>query len=97
MEFTIAAENGVHLIPFSSKAMNRALSIRYHTPATAGIIELKARPFGRTEFIQIEGADQISAEEEKTITIGYPLAEIQLTIAGIEGGSLIYVTIVDGE
>ena len=97
MEFTIPATNGVNLIPFSSRAMNRTVSFKYHTMPTGGSIEVKARPIGRTEFISIDDAPPFSAESEKTIAIGYPVGEIEVIITGIVGGTVIYVTISDGE
>lgn len=96
MEYTIDATDGVHVIPYSSYAMNRAVSFSYHSPITGGTIELKARPFGRSDFLSIEDAPAFSAEEEKTITLAYPVAELQVTQAGITGGSLIFVTVAEG-
>lgn len=96
MEYTIQASDGVTLIPYSSNAMNRTISFKYHQPITGGTIEVKARPFGRTEFLPIEDAPAFSAEEEKTISLSYPVAEIQVTQLGVSGGSIIYITIADG-
>ena len=97
MEYTIDAVDGVVTVPYSSYAMNRAVSFRYHAPITGGTIELKARPFGRSDFLSIEYAPAFSAEEEKTITLSYPVAELQVTQAGIVGGSIIFITIAEGE
>lgn len=97
MEYTIDAVDGDVTVPYSSYAMNRTVSFMYHTPITGGTIELKARPFGRSDFLPIEDSPAFSAEEEKTITLSYPVAELQVTQAGIIGGSLIFITIAEGE
>lgn len=96
MEYKIPAASGTATLPYSSNAMNRVISFRYHTPITGGTIELKARAPGRTEFLAIEDAPAFSAEAEKTITLAYPVAELQVTQAGITGGSLIFVTVTEG-
>jgi hypothetical protein len=96
MQYTITAASGVTLLPYSSEAMNRLISVRYHTPITGGTIEIKARAPGRTDFLAVEDAPAFSAEEEKTITLAYPVAELQVTQAGITGGSLIFITVADG-
>lgn len=96
MEYTIPAASGVTLLPYRSDSMNRLISVRYHTPITGGTIEIKARPPGCTEFLAIEDAPAFSAEEEKTISLAYPVDELQVTIAGTTGGSLVFVTVVEG-
>lgn len=96
MEFTIQASNGVTLIPYSSHAMNRTISFKYHKPITGGTIEVKARPFGRSEFLSIDGAPAFPASSENTITISYPVAELQVAQADITGGSIIFLTVAEG-
>lgn len=95
--YQIDAIDGDHSVPHSSAAMNRTISINFHEAPTAGTIEIKARPFGRSEFLSIEGAPAFSAEAENTISCAYPIAELMFTLSGVSGGTLIYVTVADGE
>lgn len=95
MEFTIPTDDGVYLIPFSSRASDRTISIKYHTLPTGGTVEIKARPIGRTTFISIDGAAPFSAEEEKTISCAYPVAELQVTLSGMSGGTVAIITVAD--
>lgn len=95
--YQIDAIDGDHLVPHNSAAMNRTISIGFHETPTAGTVEIKARPFGRSEFLPIEGSPAFSAEAENTIICAYPIAELMLTLSGVAGGTLIYVTVADGE
>jgi hypothetical protein len=97
MEFTIPTDDGVYLIPFSSRASDRTISIRYHTMPTGGTVDILARPIGRTDFIAIDGVDPFSAEGERTISCAYPLAELKVTLSGMAGGTVAIITIADAE
>lgn len=94
--YEFPATNGPHIVPHNSLAMDRTVSISYHTTPTAGAITASARPFGRGGYIPIDGASLISAEAEATFTVSYPMADMMLTLTGVAGGTLITVTIADG-
>jgi len=96
MEFTIDAVDGVTVVPYSSHAMNRMISFRPHSDVTAGTIEVKARPFGRSNYLTIDGVAAFTATSEISFTVSYPIADIEVTISGISGGNVIYLTIEDG-
>lgn len=96
MEYTIDAVDGDHILKYSSYAMDRLVSIRYHQFPSAGTIDVMARPFGRTDFIAVDGASAIPATAEKSFTISYPLAELKFTLSGMSGGSLVHITIAEG-
>lgn len=94
--YEIPATDGSHIVPHNSVAMDRTVSISYHTTPSGGAISASARPFGRNDYIPIDGASSISAEEESTFTVSYPMADMMLTLTGVIGGTLITVTIADG-
>lgn len=96
MEYTIDAINGTYTIPHSSYALDRVISIRPHTQLASGTAEIKARPFGRSEFMQISGAESLDLTQEHSVSAAYPMAELQVVISGASGGTVIFVTIADG-
>lgn len=94
--YQIDATNGDHLIPYTSHAMDRLVSISYHQTPTAGTIDVMARPFGRTDFIAVDGAAAIPATAEKSFTVSYPMAEFKFTLTGVTGGTMVNITIAEG-
>lgn len=94
--YEVPAVDGQHIIPHNSVAMDRTVSISYHAVPSAGSISVSARPYGRSEYIPVDGASAIPATAESTFTASYPMADMRLTLSGVTGGTLIVVTVADG-
>lgn len=90
-----AVSTGVFPIKDSSPFLNRTLSIAWEggVKPSSGAISVQARPFGRTDFIPIDGASNLSVSSEHTITFSYPYDELRLICASIAGAATVIVSI----
>lgn len=89
--------DGTYEIKQGSNAMNHVLSVSYHETPAAGKMTINARPFGRTEFLPIEGASGLDITREFSINFAYPFSELQFVISGSSGGTVFYVVMEDGK
>lgn len=89
-----AVSTGTFPIKDSSPFLNRTLSLAWEgAKPSSGTISVQARPFGRTDFIPIDGASGLSVSSEHTITFSYPYDELRLVCASIVGAATVVVSI----
>jgi hypothetical protein len=94
-QYQIPAENGSYELPFQSIALNRMVSISYTTNPTSGTVKVEAMPYGRTNYMPIDGAGEISATSESSFTMSYPVKSVKVTLSGFSGGNLVNIAFAD--